>query len=68
MSGLGRALAGVAGWAAAGILLNVVWLRTVGGVPPAWAALLLGAVVFGVVAFGRGRAFGFWRDQTKGQR
>lgn len=55
MSGPARYVAGIAAWAVAGILLGAVWMRTVGGVPPAWASLPLGAAVFTAVAYGRGR-------------
>ncbi|MFI0822248.1 hypothetical protein ACH4TX_42255 [Streptomyces sp. NPDC021098] len=63
MSGPARYVAGIAGWAVAGVLLGAVWMRTVGGVPPVWVALPLGLAVFAAVRFGRGRACGFWRDQ-----
>ena len=63
MSGAARIVAGIAGWAGAGVLLGAVWMRTVGGVPPVWAALLLGAAVFTAVRFAQGRPFTFWRDQ-----
>lgn len=50
-----RIVAGIAAWTGAGVLLGVVWMRTVGGIPPVWAALLLGATVFTAVRYGRGR-------------
>lgn len=64
MSGLARLLAGIAAWTGAGILLGALWTWTVGGVPPVWAAVLLGAAVWAVVAFGPGR-LAFWRDTTR---
>jgi hypothetical protein len=66
VNGRARLLAGIAGWTGVGILLGVLWMRTVGGVPPVWAALLFGLTVFAAVAFARSRLFAFWRSQPKG--
>ena len=38
----------ISGWSVAGILLGVIWSRTVGGAPPVWFAVLLGLGVFAV--------------------
>ncbi|WP_448334026.1 hypothetical protein [Streptomyces sp. DSM 41534] len=67
MSGPARLLAGIAAWGGIGILLGVVWTYTVGGVPPVWAAVLLGVAVWVAVAYGPGR-LAFWRDHTKEQQ
>lgn len=50
-SSTARILAGIAAWAGGGILLGVAWTYAVGGIPPIWASLLLGAGVFATVAW-----------------
>lgn len=64
MSGPARLSVGMAAWTGVGVLLGVVWTWTVGGVPPVWAAVLLGAAVWGTVAFGPSR-LAFWRDTRR---
>ncbi|MFJ1992996.1 hypothetical protein [Streptomyces asiaticus] len=67
MSGPARLLAGVAAWTGVGVLLGIAWTYTVGGIPPVWAAVLLGGAVWAAVAFGPGR-LAFWRDNHQGDR
>lgn len=68
MSGMARLLAGIAAWTGVGILLGVIWAWAIGGAPPVWAALLLGAAVFAAVRFAQGRPFTFWRGQPPQDR
>jgi hypothetical protein len=54
VSGPARLLAGIAAWTGVGVLCGAVWAFTVGGVPPIWVAILLGAVGGATLALGPG--------------